>query len=290
MTNQRFPLAAAAAAVAGLSLAATGCILGSNPNENSMTFGGVGGAVVTGGGGSTGTGGASGPNGPIPGTPIAVFDSSIEGFALDTYHDTAQINLNDAMNPANPPPTLTFDGSQGNPTAGSLSVMAPYSGANQYVDIQKTFGAMNLQDWTHKTLHVRVKVTTGTFKGGIQFYVKTGTTFYFAATYTTLATGSAWQEFKLNVDAPMMIGPGTGTYNPAQVISYGMQLNSSGDGAGSTPVTFNIDSFSIDPPFPVDAAPEVAPDTGTSSDADNDAATDVTAPVDATTSDVASGG
>jgi hypothetical protein len=237
----------------GLSIGAGGC-LGSDPNKNSMLFNGgaPGSAGTSGGGGAAGTTGGNYCNsGPVPGTIIAGFDTNIEGFALDTYHDTAQTNLNDMMAPANPPPTLTFDATQGGPSAGSLSVMAPYSGPNQYVDLQHTFGTANLQNWAGKTVHVCVKVTQGAFKGGVQFYVKTGGTYYFAATYMTFGTVTGWQEFRLNVDAPMMIGPGTGSYDPAHVISVGMQLNSSGAGAGSTPVTFNIDSFSVTPPFPV---------------------------------------
>lgn len=270
MNKQQF--AFAAVVVGGLGLATAGCLLGDDPNKNSQLFGGLGGA--NGGAGTSGGGGSGGvgpycTSGPVPGTIIAGFDTTIEGFALDGYHDTAQTNLNDMNAPANPPPTLTFDGTQGGPTAGSLSIMAPYSAANQYVDLQHTFGMTNLQNWTGKTVHVCVKVTQGAFKGGVQFYVKTGTAYYFAATYTTFGTATGWQEFRLNVDAPMMIGPGTGSYDPAHVISVGMQLNSSGAGAGSTPVTFNIDSFSITPPFPVaDAGTDVPPATDTAAPVD----------------------
>jgi hypothetical protein len=258
----------------GVSISAGGCLLGSDPNKNSTLFGGgtTGSAGAGGPGGAAGTSGNYCNSGPVPGTIIAGFDTNTESFALDTYHDTAQINLNDIMAPANPPPALTFDATQGGPTAGSLSVTAPYSGANQYVDLQKTFGTASLQNWTGKTVHACIKVTQGTFKGGVQFYVKTGATYYFAGTYTTFPTGSGYQEFRLNVDAPMMIGPGTGTYDAAHVVSVGMQLNSSGAGLTQMPVTFSIDSFSITPPFPVvdagsDALPAVT-DTGAPSNGD----------------------
>jgi hypothetical protein len=265
MNKQRFALAAVV--LGGLSLATTGCLLGEDPNKNSQLFGGLGGST-----GNTGIGGAGGGSptgnycnsGPVPGTLIAGFDTTTEGFALDTYHDVAQKNLNDMMAPSDPPPTIGFDSSQGGPTAGSLTVVAPYSGANQYVDLQKTFGTTNLQNWTGKTVHVCVKVTQGMFKGGVQFYVKTGATYYFAATYANFGTVTGWQEFRLNVDAPMMIGPGTGSYDPAHVVSVGMQLNSSGAGTGSTSVTFNIDSFSITPPLAV--AADAGSDTGAPTD------------------------
>jgi hypothetical protein len=283
---------------AGLSLAATGCIFGSDPNKNSTLFGAfdAGSTGGTTGGGTAGSTGNPCTGGPLNGTAVAVFDTTTEGFMLDGYHDTAQTNLNDATNPASPPPSLSFDGTQGVPSAGSLSVTAPYFGANQYVDVQKTYGATNLQNWMGKTLHVCIKVSQGVFKGGVQLYVKTGATFYFAGTYTTLAAGSNWQEFRLNVNAPMMIGPGTGTYDPAHVVSFGLQLNSSGAGTGSTPVTFNLDGFSIDPPVPavVDSgtdtpaatdapvAPDTAPAADTGSTADTAASVDTAAPADAT--------
>jgi len=269
MNKQRF--AFAGVVLGGLFLTTSGCLLGDDPNKNSQLFAGLGGATGAAGASGAGGGGGTSPtgnyctSGPVPGTLIAGFDTTIEGFALDTYHDVAQKNLNDMMAPADPPPTIGFDGTQGGPTAGSLTVMAPYSGANQYVDLQKTFGTANLQNWTGKTVHVCVKVTQGMFKGGVQFYVKTGATYYFAATYATFGTAAGWQEFRLNVDTPMMIGPGTGSYDPAHVVSVGMQLNSSGAGVGSTPVTFNIDSFSITPPFPAvaDAGSDAAAPTDT---------------------------
>ena len=42
--------------------------------------------------------------------------------------------------------------------------------------------------------------------------------------------------------------PGSG-YDPSKVVVFGVQLNTGSSGAGSTPVTFNIDSFSVDPPI-----------------------------------------
>jgi hypothetical protein len=42
--------------------------------------------------------------------------------------------------------------------------------------------------------------------------------------------------------------PGSG-YDPTKVVVFGVQLNTGSMGAGATPVTFNIDSFSIDPPI-----------------------------------------
>ena len=83
--------------------------------------------------------------------------------------------------------TLSFDGAVGNPNPGSLKVVAPYSGANQYVDIQKSFGTGNPQDWTGKTLHVRIRASEGTFKGGAQVYAITTGSFMFGGKHTNFA-------------------------------------------------------------------------------------------------------
>lgn len=265
---------ASAVAVCGLALAASGCP--EDPNKNSMTYpsGDAGTPSGSGGGGvQAGTGGSTNM-GPIVGTPIVTFDSTTEGFAIEAYHDLAQVNLGDPASVATTPPTISLDDTQGSPTAGSLKVTAPYSGASQYVDIQKSIQA-NPQNWMGKTMHVRIKVTSGTFRGGVQLYAKTGMAFVFGGTYINFGPGSGWQEFTLNVTSPMTIIPG---YDPTRVFSFGLQLNTGSAGAAATPVTFNIDSFSIDPPLPAaadagsdaaDAQPGAA-DAGASSDAATD--------------------
>jgi hypothetical protein len=62
---------------------------------------------------------------------------------------------------------------------------------------------------------------------------------------------SNWQEFTVDVSAPTNgAGASQGSgYDPAKVVVFGVQLNTDAAGAGATPVTFNIDSFSIDPPI-----------------------------------------
>ena len=63
---------------------------------------------------------------------------------------------------ATPAATLAWDGTTGDPTAGSLVVDAPFHAYNEYVNLQKGYANTNLQDWTGKTtLHVRVKIDSG---------------------------------------------------------------------------------------------------------------------------------
>lgn len=258
------------ATICGLTIALAGCP--SDPNKNSMTLGSGGGTGNPGSGGGTGNPGSGGSTvgtgmGPIIGTPIVTFDTmatGTAGFALDAYHDTVQKNLTDPLTAASPVPTIAYDDTQGSPTAGSLTVTAPYFGASQYVDIQKNVQTTP-QNWMGKTMHVRIKVSIGTFRGGVQLYAKSGMAFMFGGTYINFAAGSNWQEFVLNVTAPMTVIPG---YDPTNIVSYGLQINSGSAGATQAPVTFNVDSFSIDPPLPpmtMDASAERGADASVDS-------------------------
>ena len=228
---------------AALLTGALGC-LGADPNKNSMTFQGQGGSSSTGTAGAMGSGGSGGSGsatGPVKGTPIALFATATEGFQLNNYHDTGNTNLGDPASGASP--TLSFDGANGSPDPGSLKVVAPYTGANQYVDIQKSMTSMP-QNWAHGTLHVRIRVTEGTFGGGAQVYIITVPNQYvFGGTFTNVGKNNNWQEFTVNVDSPMTQNSG---YDPSQAIEVGVQLNTGSAGAGSGTVTFNIDSFSIE--------------------------------------------
>jgi hypothetical protein len=260
MIKQTF-LLAVAATLGGLAVSASGC-LGGDPNMNSQLYnpnpsGDAAPPSGAGGGGGSGIN----PNGPIVGTPVATFDTTIEGFALSTFADTNQTNLGDPSKGFSP--TLAFDMTTGSPDPGSLVLMAPYSGASQYVDIQKDFTVSNYHDWSGRTVHVRIKVSSGVFKGGTQVYAKSGSAYFFAGTYTNLASNSNWQEFTLNLTSPMTLGTGAGgPFDPSHVVAVGLQLNTGSAGGGSTPVTFNIDSFSVDPPLPgTDAGGDAPPAT-----------------------------
>jgi hypothetical protein len=231
-----------------LVVGAAGCF-GSNPNENSQTFSTTPpmptGKAGTGGTGTGGTGG--GAMGNIIGSALATFDTGLEGFAFGTYDEPP--NLNGASSKMHG--TIAFDDSVGSPSPGSVKVTAPYSGANQYVDIQKSFGTNNPQDWSGKTLHVRIRASEGTFKGGAQVYAITTGSFVFGGKHTNFTPNNNWQEFTVDVSSPTNgagASPGSG-YDPTKVVVFGVQLNTDAAGAGSTPVTFNLDSFSIAPPI-----------------------------------------
>jgi hypothetical protein len=125
-----------------------------------------------------------------------------------------------------------------------VQVTAPFSGANQYVDIQKLVNVPAPLDWSGKSLRVRIRVNQGTFHGIVEPYVDTTGAYAFGGTSINFAPGSGWQEFQVDLTNPMTRDHG---YDPAQVVLFGVHLNTGAAGANSTPVVFNIDSFYISP-------------------------------------------
>ena len=220
---------------------AAGC-LGGDPNKNSQIYTTTPPTPAGTGGTGSGTGGSSGPvTGPIKGTPYATFNTNNEAFQLNVYHDTGALNLGDPASGHSP--TLSWDSTVGSPDPGSIKVVADYTGANQYVDIQKSM-TMTPQNWSNGTFRVRIRVTEGTVPGGAQIYVITVPNQYvFGGTFTNVAMGSNWQEFQVNLENPMTQNSG---YDPSQVIIVGVQLNTGSAGGTARAVTFNIDSFSIE--------------------------------------------
>ena len=182
---------------------------------------------------------------PIAGTAIDTFDTDSD-FGFNPYHDTLQTNLgNPDSVDGGPAPTLEFDAAEGSPSPGSLKVTVPFSGPNQYVDVQSYVFAVP-QDWSGHTLHVRLKVDEGSvFRGFAQLYVDTGVSYVPADSDVDVAPGSQWQDIAMDLSHPMTADP-SGRFNPKQVVLYGLQLNSSSTGTGATPVTFHLDSFSLD--------------------------------------------
>jgi len=101
-----------------------------------------------------------------------------------------------------------------------------------------------VEDWSGNSLHVRIRVNQGTFHGIVEPYVDTTGAYVFGGTSMNFAPGSGWQEFQVDLTNPMTRDHG---YDPAQVVLFGVHLNTGAAGANSTPVVFNIDSFYISP-------------------------------------------
>jgi hypothetical protein len=232
--------------VATLALTAAGCF-GSNPNQNSMLADGA----VTATGGTSGSGGSGGPfdpKSPVPGVALATFDANAVGFSFSNYNEPPNL----AVNNAGTDPTLSWNGADGSPSPGALKVTAPFSAGNQYVDIQsKSFqtdttnmciGCLN---WTGGTLHVRIKVDAGsTFTGQIEPYADTTSNYTFVGTSINVMAGNDWHDYAVNLNNAMTRNSG---YDLSKVILFGVHIGTGNSPASApTPVTFEIDSFSID--------------------------------------------
>ena len=256
---RRPPPCATGALILAAALAASCGSKSGADRDGAAGTGGFGGGAT---GGRTGQGDASVSDGtgragsdgsraltdaaaPIAGTAIDTFDTESD-FGFNPYHDTLQMNLgNPDTLEGGVPPTLGFDSTEGSPSPGSLKVTVPFSGPNQYVDIQSYVFAVP-QDWSGHTLHVRFKVDEGaTFRGVAQLYVDTGVSYVPADSSANVAPGSGWQEIAMDLSHPMTTDP-SGRFNPKQVVLYGLQLNSGSAGLNATPATFHVDSFSLE--------------------------------------------
>ncbi len=217
------------------------------------------GGVGAGSGGAAGTGGVLGTGGagpvpePIVGTPLATFDSDIQGFTLDLGNgDAAETNV--AASTFIP---LTWDPSEGSPAPGALKVTIPFTDFNQYITIGKYFELDALQDWSNRTLHVRIMITSGhnidpnapmianTF---VQSFVSGATDPYPVAGRggPVQETDSGWQEFTVNAASANYVQAG---WDPTKVFHFGVQLKSgytSLSPAKPTTAVVYFDSFSLE--------------------------------------------
>ena len=156
----------------GLSFVGTGCILGSDPNHNSMIFGAPGGSSGT--GGTTGGAGTTGrrhdrPDGPEP-VQRRRLDTSASGFVLNTYMEQAgSINkdLGDGVH-CRLRQRVMFDDSLGQPETGLARGNGAGLGANATRSRSNTgmSGTSNPVNWKGGNApHGRIKCDEGTFGG-----------------------------------------------------------------------------------------------------------------------------
>lgn len=197
------------------------------------------------GGGGTG-GGAGGTGGTVVHLVNYTFDTTIEGFGLNTYCElmpAQNFNLagacatdagtDDAGSDAGAAaaePTLTFESADGNPAAGSLKITATYTGYRQYTDV-----IINLPtpvDLTGKTLHAMVKLASSTpagFPGGTQLHVNSPT--YFSQSGQLVP--NMWTSLAMPLDATIYPG-----IDPTMVNQIGVQVYSGDPPATGPAATF----------------------------------------------------
>jgi hypothetical protein len=222
---------------------------------NSQIYLGTAGATgtSTGNAGTSGGAGTSGssPLGAIVGMPLATFDTTQQGFMLDDYMDsdptmyTNIANANEWSSKGKTPPTISHNMDDGSPTPGSLQVVAPFDGKNQHFDVQSP-SLSPTQDWSGGTLHVRIRITSGSLSAGAgaQLFIKTTSTYVYGGTYVNFPmTGqNNWKDFTMALDSPMTVNSG---YDDSKAISYGVQVNTGSAVTSQGPCTFEIDSFAV---------------------------------------------
>jgi hypothetical protein len=175
------------------------------------------------------------------------FDTSAQGWALNTFADPNATNLGAGVPDGGTPPTLVFQANEGDPSsgAGSLKVAMHFSALDQYVDaIFNPTAPLNLSG---QTLHAMVRLVSGALPiGGVLIHAGTGPTFVFGAgTFLTplnLPQG-AWTPLTLNLGAVTQTG-----FDPSAVVQFGIQFlsgrSASGDVfQGPTDPVFEIDTF-----------------------------------------------
>jgi hypothetical protein len=223
--------------------------------------GGLGGAAGSAGGAAAGAGGTDGggtPGPPIIGMPLATFDTTLDGFILDTdaYSSVIDSSNRNLLNIGGystglPPAELAQDPTAGSPTPGCLKLSAPFVAACcQFVEVMAPVAGP--QDWSDRVLHARVRVQSGTFAGVAQLFVSSGGTVADAWSTTSLPSDGDWHE--LTLDVGQFPPPGS-AFDVTHISQLGLQLNSGDDISAPGPVVFQIDSFSLEVRIaPADAA------------------------------------
>jgi hypothetical protein len=178
-------------------------------------------------GGGTDTGSA---------TDGSTSDANTDGAVADGGSTTADAGSSDA-GPSAGAPTLEWDSAVGQPSPGSMKISVTFTDCNQYVD--PGFNFPTPKNETGHMLHARMQVTSGTFSGGAQLHVTTGSAFDYGYAPVTIQPDGTFALVTLDLTNPQ------GAVNPAQVVGMGLQIYSGGicpyPNAG-TPVVFNIDT------------------------------------------------
>ncbi|MES1158220.1 MAG: hypothetical protein ABUL67_03875 [Haliangium ochraceum] len=170
------------------------------------------------------------------------FDTSTQTFAFNNYAPTdGRTNL--GRPDSGPTPTLTFDSAEGNPSPGALKAAVTFSAFREFVDIViNPSPAINLAG---KTIHAKVRLTSGTFDTGAGATLHVGTTadyLYGAGAYTALTVGT-WTDLTLDLTNVTTTG-----WDPSMVVQIGVQFYTgdvpeAGTFMGPNDVVFHIDSI-----------------------------------------------
>lgn len=233
---------------AAFMLAAIGCSSSSSSNDGSAT----GGTSAEGGkGGSGGTSATGGSGGAAAPALSFTFDSSVQNWAINTYHDLNSTNLGFELAPdagidASVVPTLTHDATDGSPAtpAGCLKLTATFTGYNQYIDVK--VGISPTVSLSGMKMHAQVQLasaTGGTFPGGAILETDTTAAYTYGGSTGTSLTVGTWTPLVLDLNTVSTAG-----YDDTMVIQVGVQFYSGsaptdgGTALGPIEATFLIDT------------------------------------------------
>jgi hypothetical protein len=164
------------------------------------------------------------------------FDKNTEGYSLSTSIVTPD---------GGTVPALTWDGTVGSPTNGSLKIVAEFTGYNQKIDTSVNIAP--LANLTGKVIHAKVRIDSGTLPSSyVQVHASSGTSYVYAnSTGTALGTAGTFMDFSLDLAAAHTANA---SFDPTQIIQVGVQIGAGGGPEGGTfptpvPLTFHIDSI-----------------------------------------------
>jgi hypothetical protein len=190
---------------------------------------------------------------------LFAFDEAVEGFTFQDYTpgDPMYTNLFDVA-PANA--VLSWDGGDGSDgKPGRAKLVMNLSDWNQLADIQVNFMGDDVQDWLGKIVKARVMLESGfstnpSCPGGTYVFVKSTADYTWARGATEnldQMTLGSWHTISIIGDAPAEVDTAdpNKTYDPAQMLSVGIQFYSGGGGSCTedpAPVTAYVDTFTVE--------------------------------------------
>jgi len=197
---------------------------------NAGRAGAGGNAGRAGAGGTAGHGGAGGAAGSAGGTSGAVSSGGAGGQTGGAPRSTVL-------------PTLSWIGTEGDPSPGALKVTVTFSDFNQLVDVITNIPATDL---TGRTLKARVRLLSGTFPiGGVLFHVSAGSDYVWAGSdWTPASTFGLGEWIEIPLDLTTVTPPSGQTFDPTDVIQIGVQIMTGASYA--TTDTFGSAVFLID--------------------------------------------
>jgi len=169
------------------------------------------------------------------------FNHGLQGWEFNTFQGGDLTNLAVITPPGGSPPALAINPTDGNPEPGSMQVTVQFTDVNQVVTPNVAFFDPRL-NVTGKTLHARVRLVSGSFVGGVQFYALSGDGFVFTGAFYN------FDQFPAGVWVPITLDLTSGTapgFDPSQVVQIAVQLLSGFPGGlpvvAGGPTVFEID-------------------------------------------------